>query len=263
MKKTIFIFGFIVNFISYSSDFIIDRTRAIIYDQTQTIIITESDLKKPGITGEPKDLKTLCFEHLVTKQAEAIHLPKPDISEILKQIDESSIYQAGYTLQEFHDEVERYQIVNTMLDFKVYSKAVVPQDQIIDYYNKNPEYVQARHYVKRALFDKKDYSKETLKEFITKKKNFIEWDEPFWITEKEIAHDKLFLTTLELHKIKIVETPFMFELYTVIARQEEQITPLESNYQKIVLKLKQPLVKKLFEEYQAEILKEAPYLIYQ
>ncbi len=262
MNKKIFIFGFVFHFSCYSSDFIIDRTRAIIYDQTETIIITESDLKKPSITGEPKDLKTLCFEHLVAKQAESIKLPKPDVSEILKQIDEASIYQAGYTLQEFHDEVVRYQIVNTMLDFKVYSKAVVSQDSIIDYYHKNPEYTQARYYVKRAHFDKKDYSKESLKEFIRTKKNFIEWDEPFWITEKEIASDKLFLTTLSLHKIKIVETPLMFELYTVITREEQQITPLESNYQKIVLKLKQPLVKKLFEEYQTEILKEAQYIIY-
>jgi hypothetical protein len=263
MKNKIFlILGFIF-YSLYSRDFIIDRTRAKIYDPAETIFITERDLQKPNITGEPKQLKNLCFEHLVALQAQAINLPKPDVSDILRQIDESSIFAAGYTLEEFQDEVVRYQIVNTMLDFKVYSKAIVSQEAIVDFFNKNPEFTEPRYYVKRALLDKNDYSKDFVENMIQNKKNFIEWEEPFWIAQKEIAAEKLFLIDLALHEIKMIENPINFELYTVIAREEQQQTPLESSYQKIVLELKQPLVKKLFEDYQAEILDGATYTIYE
>jgi hypothetical protein len=262
MKNNVLIVGFIFFTLS-CSDFIIDKTQAIIYDPTETIIITERDLQKSTLSGEPKNLKNLCFEHLVTMQASAINLPKPDVSETLRQIDEASIFEAGYTLQEFQDEVIRYQIVGTMLDFKVYSKAVVPQEAIIDFFNKNPEFTEPRYYVKRAVLDKNEYSKDDVKKMVKERRNFIEWEEPFWISKKEIAPEKLFLTTLAVHAIKAVETPISFELYTIIACEESQLTPLEARYQTIVNELKQPLVRKLFEQYQAEIFNEATYIIYE
>jgi hypothetical protein len=281
ISNGIFLITICISYTIYSSaqsegnSFIIDETKAVIYSPDKSIVITLADTQKPSIMGTDRSVKRLLFEFLVFLNAQTLNMNIPEdmIVKYLEQIQKNNglslnqfehmLKEAGYTLESFKQELERFQMVGQMLDFKVYSKAVVTQEEIARYYNEHPETQEARYYIRIAFVPLNDSpnQKRDIQNHLTFDKTLFEWQEPFWIKKSEIAKNKAFITTLEVAETWITKTNENFIIYELITKEEERITSLEVRYEEIVQILKEPTAQKLFEQYENEVLKEGTFIL--
>jgi SurA N-terminal domain len=255
-----------VNKVVAENSFIIDQTKAVIYDPAGTKIISLMDTEKASISNEIRTAEQLLFEFLVFLRAQTLHINFPDeiIEKAMEDMQKNNgwtfeqfemvLKSTGYTLAQFREELRRYHVVNQMLDFQVYSKAIVTQESIANFFNEHPEIQETRYYIEICYPRTKNAKKTT-------KYSADQWDcqDPFWIKQSEIAEDKLFITTMAVGEDYVTDDNIIYRLVT---KEAEQITPLETRYQDIVRILKEPTTKKLLESYKETVLKEGNYVIF-
>jgi hypothetical protein len=264
--------SFTITFI-LSEKFIDDKTLCLIYDAEETVVITQKDLTRVNILGRPHSLYDLKIDALMCQDAHKLKISLPDdaIERMIEQIQkqnnislnqfEALLKAEGHTLDSYRQELKNMQIINGMLDFRVYSRTTIPYESIMKYYNEHPR-MQEPTYQLISCFISFDptLTKEAQKDTIInqlKRENKFDWTQPFWIKDFDIADEKNFIKSMNIQSSMIQEEQYGFRVYTLLAKQESTLVPLNERYEEITKILKEPLEKELLTKYHEELLKNA------
>lgn len=240
----------------------IDRIRSVVISPMRTVVITERDLERPSVTGTERTLDNLEFENKVVLQAEELKFNMPEdaiekhIANIQKKYDtdeeqfEQMLADSDYTFGLFKNELYRGQMVGNMLEFKVFSKAIVPYQEVVDYYDQHPIFAEPRYKISTTIVSK-NRTRRQLETIV--RDNLVDafkWPEAFWINESEIAQDKMFITKMAVNSMYLVEERDTYRIYRLLEKEEAQLIPFEERYHEIAALLKEPLGQKLYNDYQ-------------
>lgn len=259
-----------------------DALQAVIFTLDGNEIITQSDVMRPSLQGEKRNLDDILFETLTYLDAKK-HKIEPDEDAVdrylAKIMEENGITlqqmeevfrQGGRSLKEGREELRKIQAVGSMIDFKIRSNLIVPRKDVEAYYAAHPEVKPARYSLRyvQIPFYKMMTKAEQQKDLMTKIRaegiDFLGLSEPFWVTHGEIAEEKDFIYALKPDKIS-APRPAQdgFELYYLVEKEEERTIPLEERYRDIVNTLLQPKYTQLLAEYRKKLFENASIIYFQ
>lgn len=250
----------------------LDEIKVVLISGENTEIITKSDIERPGITGEIRELDDLILELIIYLDAQK-HKIVPDdqaIDEYLASLQrESNLTQAqlteifasaGYTFAEGRGLLRRIQAVNTMIDFKVRSNLIVPRKDVEAYYDEHPEYIEERYAIVRAelpILKNVKKEREKVEVAIKEKKSFdkmVTWSEPFWIKKSSIAEEKKGITKLEANEVLLAgQEDGFFELFKLVGKEDRRLRTLEERYHDIAKLLQKPRFEELLKKYKESL----------
>jgi len=249
----------------------LDTIRAVIYTEEATVVITQSDVDRLGLDGTARTLDELILAHLMYQDAVKFKMT-PDEDTIdkhlkamqrthdltLDQIKEM-FGAAGYTYEEGRQELAMLNTINTVLDYKVRSRLLVPEKDIIAYYEANPIMEPASYQVERAaVWRSPTESKQDFQKRIQESQCDFEWSEPFWIMEADLAADKKFITTLQIGELsEPQEIKGGFELFRLKEARPEHLVPLADRSLEISNALRKPRYQQLMKEYEEQLMENA------
>ncbi len=259
--------------------YMIDTIKVIIYSDEGTDIITKSDVDRPSLDGTFRSLDDIVLERLMYLDAKRFKI-LPDEESIdkhlkavqrennltldqLKQIFKS----AGYTYEEGRQQFAMMTTINSLLDFKIRSRLLVPEREVMAYYKSNPQTEPTRYYIERAVVEypadedaKIDLEKD-LQAYASSGQGttIINWSAPFWINEPDLAEDKQpIIVALQKGEISApLPIEQGYELFKLVDKKEERLVPLEDRYREISNILRKPRYEALMEEYKKQLLDSA------
>lgn len=261
---------------------VVDRIVAIIYGEQETIIITESEVKRPGLDGQIKTLDDLILENLVYLDAKRMGaIPDQEAMQrhweaIKKQNNLSEddmrgiAEQGGYTLPEAKMQLGKMSAINQMLELKVKSGLFVTKQEVERYYNAHPEVEQAEYEIVRTVvpfsaMPSQDELKKHLAQCAHAKRedSLMQWSQPFVLMHDEVAQDKQFIYTMKVGEIsQPFELPFGFELFKLVGKIPARVVPLCERYDAIEHQLKMPKYQELMDKYKKELYERASIVLY-
>jgi len=260
----------------------IDRILVIIFVEHDTVIITMSDLQRPNLDGSTRTLEDLIFEHLIYLDAKrygmvaTIEMGERYFKMLQRannrtQKELMDIFEAaGYTYEDALVQLARLSIVNEMLDFKIRSRLIVPEREVLAYHNQHPlieptSYLVERLFVAHPTYPVKNMQmyKKVLRDQVAQHKITDIEKVEFWVKENELAEDKRFIAQLPLHALSSAqEVEDGFEFFIVKEIKPEHVVPLEERRLDIIRDLTQPRYEKLFGQYRDGLRESATIVHY-
>lgn len=259
-----------------------DGIKAVARASEGASLIIASDLNRPKLDGSKNSLTQMVNNAVLENEAIKYRLiPTPEETEkqygmiaqsnnkTIKQLDEM-VALAGITPQEARREFSQMNAINSLIGFKVTGSLIVPESEVIAYYNDHPELEAASYYIDYVFvpFNQNQTPEEQLKQLeITVRQNdpghLLRWGQPFWIQENAIATEKAFIMQLMPGQIS---TPLMtsngFELYRLHVKKAERIKPLEERYSEIVNILRKPKYLELLNKFQQGLLENVSIIYF-
>lgn len=260
----------------------VDGVKAIIYSETETIVITDSEAERPGLDGQPKSLEDTIFTNRVYLNAKDYGwtLGSEDIDknweDVKKQnnLSESDMQriteQSGYTIPEAKKELGKMSAVSQMFDFKVKSDIFVSKQEVQEYYHNNPEVRPAQYYISRGVvpfsdLEPKDAMKKRLELFAQTGKGTVRiaWSEPFCIEHGKLAADKEFIYAMQPGQISMpTEIYNGFELFKLVDKKPESLVPLSERYDEIASLLKRPKYEQILDDYKKDLATKTTVVVF-
>jgi hypothetical protein len=167
------------------------------------------------------------------------------------------------TLQEGIKELKKMYAVNYMTEMKMQT-IVVPEEEIVAYYNAHPIYKEARIKAERAFvpFDytiSREMQLNQLVEFSNKGTgSTVEWSKPCWFVENELADHLKFIISLQPPTISEPrETNGGFELYRIVINKPRAKVSLKKRYKQIVAQLRQEKAAQIIAQYKKKLFDSA------
>jgi len=258
-------------FFAKAEPVVIDTGVAVIFAEGGTVIITQSDVDRPNLDGELKTLDGVIEEQLMLQDAKKykIEADENQVNRYIATIQrehgltekdlEAMFLQAGYTYEEGREQIGTMFVVNTLTDFKIRSRLIVPEKDVRAYYEAHPVVEDARVRVKHGFiaFDDAMESEEQEKEILkqieeNKEVAGVQWSQPFWVNKADT--DKEFLFDAEPNSISVPEkVAGGFELYMIFEMKPERLVSLEERYREIAEILIKPRHEQLYEEFKTEL----------
>ena len=252
---------------------LVDKIQAVVFAQDGTKIITQSETNRTSLDGRVRTLEDLVNEMLMILDAQKFkmvaddqmidrHLAAVQRENNLSLEDLKQIFKAsGYTFEEGREQFGMISVINQLLDFKIRSRLIVPEKDVVAYYNAHPQEIDAQYEVEYAVipYDHALNKDEQLQELehLLKTKSFekhISWQAPYWIEENELAEDKKFITQLAVGQVsKPTQGSEGFELFRLKAKKERHNKSLDDRYREISEFLRKPRYEQLLNEYKEQL----------
>lgn len=126
--------------------------------------------------------------------------------------------------------------------YKFKSQLVPTEDEILNYFNDNPEFVEGSYEISIARVPyENDADREVVKNKIEKAlvdKNdadgLIEWGNVIKVAEEDLQDDQKFITKMKPDGVFIQESDGMFELVKLVAYESTRIKTLEERKNSII-----------------------------
>lgn len=261
---------------------LVDRIEVTIYGDEGVQIITKSDLERLSIDGQERTKDDIILERLMFLDAQKMHMVQGDeaVDAYLNNIQrehnmsreqlEYLFANSGYSYEEAREQLRILYAVNSIIDFKIRSRLIVPEQDVIAYYKSHPVKLQPTYQIQRAVItmpatqhDKASFKKEVELWCQSGKGDFAPaWDEPFWIEKGDIAESKKFITTMQIGSCVVSdETSEGIELFKLIDKKEEREQSIEERYREIVDILRRPKFEELLSDYKKQ-LRESASIVY-
>jgi len=248
--------------------FLIDQIETIIFGPEETAIVTKSDIDRPGLDGVPKTKDKVILQHLIFQDAKKYKIVDEKMvdrymaavqAEHNLTVDQlKDMFNAyGYTYQEGREQLSILYTVNSLIDFKVRSRLIIPEKEVKAYYDANPLLTEAKYNLQRMFIPvSADVDKKVLKEKIIQKIDtgqdilFGQWGNVFPVKKANLSEDKLFITNMKVGQTyHPQEYQNGFEIFKLVDKKDKQLVPFEERYKEIADELRRPLYEKLFQEY--------------
>lgn len=250
-----------------------DKIVSIIYDEKETIVITKKDLERPNVFGGVPTLESLKLDALIRLDARKlkVEIPEDAIDRMIEHIQKDNnltlnqfmelLKAEGHTLDSYREELKNMQLKNSILGFRVYSRAVVPYQDIVEYYTKHPIMQESAYKLTICFIPFESgvpthVQKQNIRKHL-ETQNSLTWTDAFWIKDSEIDPKKDFIKKMTPKASIIGEESDGFRVYKLIEKREPTPVPLQERYDDIVKILKEPLEKELSEKYHKELLDNA------
>jgi hypothetical protein len=278
MKRGCYLFVVLIGMVGLSQScvaelYLLDTIKVVVFGEERTDIITHSDLVRPSLDGSNRSLEDHVLESLVFQDAVRFKImPTPESIEKhlmavqrennLSLEDLQAIFRnAGYTYEEGKEKFGIISAVGQMLDFKIRSRLIVPEKDVVAYYEANPEYTPETYQLVRAFVNcgedqEVDALRAEVEQLIDTGSSSLEiqWSESFWIKSDDLAENRQFVRTMQVGGIAIAqEFDEGLELIKVMDHQEKGLVPLEKRYGEIAEILRRPKYEELFGQYKKEL----------
>ena len=260
----------------------LDGIRAVFRGSEGTDLILSSELQRPKLDGSPATLQEMLIDLALAQEAKKYRLwPSPeDVDKQLRMLSEANkktpkefddlLLTIGYTPSEGRLAFAQINAVNALVGFKITGNLIVPESEVTNYYNENPEVEKASYYLQYTLvpFAQTQNKQAQLKQlqniaFKNDPNHFLKWGDPFWIKEDELADDKQFITELKRGQISDpMEVADGFELFRLKEKKDERVKPLDERYAEIVNILRKPKYSELMANFQNELLDNASIIYF-
>lgn len=262
--------------------FPINSIRGVVFYENGADVITQMQLNRPGLDGMTHPLDDLIFRSKIRHEAEKFKMD-PDDAAVREHLDavkqqnnlsdeafEKLLKQNGFTLEqaekEFHDIIAE----NTVIDYKVRSRIIVPRTLVEEYYQANPVMMEEALLLQQAMvpFDPTvtpiDQGKIIEGQLAGGRETYIiNWSEPFWVSIADLAQDKKFVATLNPGTACIAgDSPEGFELFKLVEKKEARLLTLDERYNEIVETLKRPKYEELMQTFKEGLAQSAAVLTF-
>lgn len=245
---------------------LINKIEAVVIGPEGNDIIDTFDVQRPGIDGRMRTIDDRILERKMYQDAKSMKIVDPEaVQKQLKTVQKDNnlseealrgIFQAGgYSYEEGVQQFEVMTAVNQITGFKVASKMIIPEKDIVAYYNAHPEMLEAEYNIRFAQFPSyAAASSPQLKKKIASGDLVIAWDEPFWIKHTEIAQEKNYIYKLKPKQIHVHRTATGgYELIQLVEKKDERPVPLAERYAEIERALQPQKYQQLFVDYKKEL----------
>ena len=247
----------------------IDGIEATVRGSEGTYLILSSELQRFKLDGSPNNLDEMITNHALYNEAKKYRLlsTPEDIDKQWRMMAEANkktpkelddmVIMAGFTPQEARHEFGQMNAINSLVSFKVTANLIVPESDVIAYYNEHPETEPAAYNIQYTFvpfsFKSKEDQKKQLQVLARKNdpQHLLNWQDPFWVAENDLAVEKQFITLLDQGQIsEPVEVTGGFELFKLVQKREERIKPLDECYSQIATILRKPKYLELMNSFQ-------------
>jgi hypothetical protein len=256
---------------------LIDEVIALVHGPERSQIFCRSDLERRGIDSRFRNLQDLVSDELIFQDALRFKVPIDDTvvkehlnrtirSFGLKPGEEETVFaQEGYSYQEGFDQFRTMYGVNIMIDHRIRSGLLVPEEEVIAFYTANPMIKEPTFHLQTAFLplDKKNGMKEKglqkdIERFIKTGKGLdIVWSDPSWLKESDIAKELDFITAMNPGDVEKIKMNNGFQLWRLNSKKPRREVPLKKRYRSIVNSLQKPLFEKRLSSYKKSLLDEA------
>lgn len=261
---------------------LVDKIEVTIYGDEGVQIITKSDLERLSIDGQERTKDDIILERLMFLDAQKMHMVQGDeaVDAYLNNIQrehnmskeqlEYLFANSGYSFEEAREQLRILYAVNSIIDFKIRSRLIVPEQDVVAYYKSHPVKLQPMYQIQRAVVpmptdeaQQASFKKEVERWCQTGLGDIaVVWDEPFWIERGDIAENKKFITTMKIGDCAVSgETAEGIELFKLVDKKEEREQSLEERYREITDILRRPKYEELLDEYKKQ-LRESASIVY-
>lgn len=254
-----------------------DEIIALAHGSERSHIFCKSDTERRGIDSRTRKLDDLIFDELVYQDALRLKLPIDDsvVKDHLRRTvqmfggkpgDESAIFaQEGYTYKEGFEQFRIMYAVNAMIDHRVRSGLLVTEEDVLKYYNENPEIKESKYLLQTAHIaidkdkgiKKKGVEKDIDRYIKTGKGLEVAWSDPYWLKKSEIAQGLSFIMDMEPNTVVKSEHGNGFQLYKLNDKKAERTVPLKKRYKKIVEQLQRPKYEERLNNYKKSLIDQA------
>lgn len=260
----------------------LDGVRAVFRGSEGTDLILASELERPKLDGSPIALPEMLTDLALAQEAKKYRLwPSPeDVDKQIRMISDANkktpkefddlLLTIGYAPAEGRLAFAQINAINSLVGFKITGNLIVPESEVIKFYNENPEIDPAAYYIEYTFvpFAQAQSKEKQLKQLqlIADKndpKHSLKWNDPFWIKENELAEDKQFITQMKRGEISApFEAADGFELFRLRDRKEERTKPLDERYAEIVNVLRKPKYSELMASFQKDLMDNASIIYF-
>jgi len=261
---------------------LVDTIVVTIYGDDGVQIITKSDLERLSIDGQDRTKEEIILERLMFLDAQKMHMVQGDdaVNAYLNNIQrehnmsmeqlEYLFANSGYSYDEAREQLRILYAVNAIVDFKIRSRLIVPEQDVVTYYKSHPVKLQPTYKLQRAIVlipeaeaDKDSFKKDVELWCQTGKGNLApSWDEAFWIEMGDIAESKKCITTMQEGSCVVGgETAEGLELFKLVEKKEEREQSIDERYREIVDILRRPKYEEMLDEYKKQ-LRESASIVY-
>ncbi len=263
----------------------IDGVACRVNGPERSYIVCDSDKYKPGLGPVAARNEAELFEHFAFSELafqdwiqvmERQKMDPFDNAMVNSYIDglcrqnnwsmsdlEQILARSQLTLQEGIKELKKMYAVNYMTEMKMQT-IVIPEEEIVAYYNAHPIYKEARIQAERALvpFDhtiSREMQLNQLVEFAQKGTGYaVEWSKPCWFVENELADHLKFIMLLQPPTIsEPQETSGGFELYRIVINKPRAVVSFKKRYKQVVAQLRQEKAAQIIEQYKKKLFDSA------
>lgn len=271
-----FLFCFNVASLAMGKPYLIDRVEAVIYGTEATEIVTKSDFERVALDGTKKSRDDIILERLMFQDALRYHImiDEKTIDEYVEKMQKqynatlddikATFRRSGYTYEEGRRQLGIMQATNQILDYKIRSKLMIPEAQVVDYYEKHPQYRPAVYRFERAFIPDSEGDKKTIeRKFETFQKTgrgiILSWRALPEIAETDLDVSLQFLTKLKVNEFSSFRrVQGGHDIFCLKEKQAEELVPLEERYRYIVDQLRQPKFESLLANYKKNLLEDPP-----
>lgn len=245
---------------------LLDEVAAVVKWE-ETAVFAKSDVERSNLFGQKVELKDLINQELVYQDAvhHKVTIDEEVIDKYLGNIQRQNkftqeqmqgVYEAaGITERDARHQLRIMYANSMMMDHKITSRLIIPEKEVIAYYEANPITKQAKYKISTAFipFDSaktKEQQKRDIEQQIrVGKSSFVTWRSAFWLKADEIAEDKDFITRMNVGDIKVQQIADGFMLYKLDEKKPEKVVPLHKRYRDIQEELRKPRLEELMSSY--------------
>lgn len=268
---------------SESSDiFTINSVRAVLFYEDGTDIITKMQTERTGLDGLIHPLDDMMFRSRVRHDAQKYHM-EPDEEAVeghLKAVQQENnlsddafqalLKQNGFTLEQAKKEFRDIIAENTVLDYKLRSRLIVPRTLVEEFYREHPVMTEASVILKRAVIPFEaamphEEQKKALQAQCDDGQVMAQavWGEPFSILVAELSAERKFLADLKPGAVCVAdELADGFEILMVVEKHESRLLTLDERYNEIVDTLKRPKFDEMMRSYRETLEQSAAVLVF-
>lgn len=260
----------------------VDGIQAVFRGSEGVDLVLASEVNRPRLDGSIATLQDSLTNLAFAQEARRYKIfPTPE--EIEKQYEmiansnkktvkelDAMVMQAGFTPAEARKEFAQINAVNSLINYKVTGNMVVPESEVVAYYEENPEYEPASYLIETTLvpFSSVQSRSEQLAQLQAlanagDPNNILNWADQLWINEEDIAADKKFLTELSSGQISLPREAFNgFQLFRLAKKKAARLKSLDERYGQIVTILRRPKYTELMNTFQKELMDNASVIIF-
>lgn len=233
------------------------------------ILLTRKELNRLSINGTAQtEAEIIRARKIEYEGVYVFKMPIPDeaITGYMRSLKEAhgmtddqfkqKFEDAGYSYEEGIDELRRMLIVDQLFNFKIKSRLVVPESDVREYYEKNPQEVPAAYNIRQGFLSNGILTEEEIKELTAngKHSNLVDWMSPYWRSEDDLAESLKHMKTLPDGSIAaVLSTGNGYEVIQLVKKRPKRKRTFEESYKEIVDILQRPLFEKLVKEYEQEL----------
>ncbi len=258
---------------------VLDRVEAVLYQneapdlgakdvEDHLIIITQQEVIRRGFDGRDHSLEEVIDEALLACKALSLKVSFSE-DDMDRQLEKMGLTvpqqvvladQNNYAdVAEFKDSLQRMYLANMAQGFEIESHLVVLENEVLDYYEKNPVWEEAEYTIQTCFVplletDKYIELQNKLQKFVQTGHGYgPRWDDAVTVKMSELSVDNQFLTEMQPGQLYLKPVTGGFDLFKLVSKRERRLQSLADRKSTIIEQIRTARYPQAIAQVQAEL----------